>query len=137
MPSGGKLKTGGIEMAFLRQLVCSFALLTAGGLLASAPAHAACATVLQVQLETFGEGVSVELRRGTPGSSRVVATQQSHGGTVYFRNLCAGTYFMAIGNGDDVEVTPVHDFQDYHQYQSKITMQRGAGNVARKKRGAL
>ena len=124
-------------MALLRKLACSFALLTAGGLLGSPPAQAACATVLQVQLETFGEGVTVELRRGTPGSSRVVASQPSHGGTVYFRSLCAGTYFMAIGNGEDVEVTPVHDFQDYHQYQSKITMQRGAGNIARRSRKSL
>ena len=124
-------------MASLRKLACLFALLTAGGLLASPRAHAACATVLQVKLLAIGDDVTIELRRGTPGNSRVVATQKANRGAATFRRLCAGKYFMAIGNDEDVEVTPVHDFQDYHQYQSTIRMQQGAGNIARRPRKAL
>ena len=121
----------------MTRLVCSFALLIAASFGAAGPAHAACSTVLEVQLQTFGAGVTVELRRGSPGSSSVVASQKTTGGTIYFRRLCPGHYFMAIGNDEDVQVTPEHDFEDNHQYQSKITMQSGTGNIGRRSRKSL
>lgn len=67
----------------------------------------ACDINFNVELQTFGENVTVELRSGSPGRSRPVASRKSQGCQVNFSNLCAGTYFLAIGNGDYVSVTPV------------------------------
>lgn len=97
----------------------------------------ACDTDFTIALETFGEGVTVELRRGVPGNSRVVRIAQSRGGNVHFGGLCAGSYFLAIGNGDTVNVTPVRQFEDDAEYNSRITIQRGSGNVSKKSRSSL
>ncbi len=97
----------------------------------------ACSIDFVVNLETFGEGVTVELRHGTPGSSRLVRTQRSNGGAVYFKQLCPGSYFIAIGNGDNVSVAPVRQFEDDMKYTSTIRTQRGSGNVSKKSRSAL
>ena len=98
---------------------------------------AGCSAILDVHLETFGEGVSIELRQGVPGNSRVIDNQKSSGGTVYFARLCQGPYFMAIGNEDAVEVTPVRHFEDHVHYHSNIVVQRGSGNITRKSRRNL
>ena len=97
----------------------------------------ACSTDYTIHLETFGEGVLVELRSGQPGHSRVVQATRSNGGTVYFASLCPGSYFVAIGNDDSVSVTPTRFFQDSARYTSRITMQRGSGNVSRQSRKSL
>lgn len=89
-----------------------------------------CTISYAVSLQTFGEGVSVELRQGTPGRSRVISTSHSSGGTVRFSSLCPGSYFLAIGNGESVSVTPVRSFETGVDYESTLTMQRGAGNVS-------
>lgn len=102
-----------------------------------ANAALACVTQWNITLETFGEGVLVELRMGTPGSSRVVKATPSSGGTVNFSALCAGDYFLAIGNEESVSVTPVRHFQDNVTYSSRITVQRGSGNVSRQSRKSL
>jgi ankyrin repeat protein len=99
------------------------------------PNPTGCSTSLTVELETFGEGVTIELRRGIPGTSTMISRQQSSGGRVYFNKLCSGSYFMAIGNEDDVDVTPVRQFNDNAQYQSRIVVQRG--NISRKSRKTL
>jgi hypothetical protein len=96
-----------------------------------------CSTTLTVQLETFGEGVTIELRQGMPGSSKVVGSQKSSGGTVFFGTLCQGSYFMAIGNEDTVDVTPVRQFEDNKKYNSRIVIKTGSGNVAHKSRRSL
>jgi hypothetical protein len=105
--------------------------------LSSVASAFACSTDFTINLETFGAGVSVELRRGAPGSSKLIKTQQSSGGTVYFSGLCAGSYFLAIGDSEQVNVTPVRQFEDYMQYTSSIRMQKGSGNVTKKSRSAL
>ena len=97
----------------------------------------ACEIEYTVNLETFGERVRVELRTGSPGRSRVVATKVSSGGRVYFPDLCSGSYFVAIGNDESVSVTPVRFFEDEHRYTSRLVLQRGGGNVQRMKHGAL
>lgn len=107
------------------------------GLAGFANAALACSTQWNITLETFGEGVLVELRMGRPGSSRVVKATPSSGGTVIFSALCAGDYFLAIGNDESVSVTPVRQFQDSASYSSRITVQRGAGNVSRQSRKSL
>ncbi len=97
----------------------------------------ACSTEYSIQLETFGEGVLVELRSGTPGNSRVVRSARSTGGTVRFSPLCPNSYFLAIGNDDSVSVTQTRYFEDGASYSSRITVQRGSGNVSTKSRKSL
>lgn len=97
----------------------------------------ACNTDYNITLETFGEGVLVELRSGSPGNSRVIQSRRSNGGNVSFGNLCPGNYFLAIGNDDSVSVTQTRFFEADAVYSSRITLQRGAGNVSRKSRNSL
>jgi len=96
-----------------------------------------CNISYEVSLQTFGEGVSVELRMGTPGSSRMIKTSYSSGGTVRFSSLCPGSYFLAIGNGESVSVTPIRLFDTGVDYTSTLTMQRGAGNVSSRRKSEL
>lgn len=103
----------------------------------SASSGVGCDVSYNISLQTFGEGVTVELRKGTPGNSRVVNSSQSYGGNVRFGNLCPGSYFLAIGNGDSVSVTPVRQFESGIDYTSTLTMQRGAGNVSTRRKGDL
>ena len=97
----------------------------------------ACNIDFNITLQTFGEGVLVELRSGTPGRSRVVNSTRSSGGNVNFSSLCPGSYFLAIGNDESVSVTPVRNFEENVSYSSSITMQRGTGNVGRQSRKSL
>lgn len=97
----------------------------------------ACEIEFGIELQTFGESVSVELRKGRPGSSRPVATRRSQGGRVNFDALCPGSYFLAIGNDDSVNVTPARQFEIDHNYTSRITVQRGSGNVSKQSRKSL
>jgi hypothetical protein len=97
----------------------------------------ACNIDFSIELQTFGENVNVELRSGAPGRSRAVASHRSQGGRVSFDKLCSGSYFLAIGNDDSVSVTPVRQFESDYRYTSKITVQRGSGNVSKKSRKSL
>jgi len=97
----------------------------------------ACNIDFSIELQTFGENVTVELRAGEPGRSRTVTSQRSQGGRVSFDNLCPGSYFLAIGNEDSVSVTPVRKFEIDHEYTSRITLQRGSGNVSKQSRKSL
>lgn len=97
----------------------------------------ACNTEYNITLETFGEGVLVELRSGIPGNSKVVQSRKSNGGNVSFRGLCPNSYFLAIGNDDSVSVTQVRYFEADAIYTSRITLQRGSGNVSKKSRKNL
>ena len=106
------------------------------GLIFSAAVDA-CSIGFSIELQTFGENVTVELRTGAPGRSRPVASQRSQGGRVSFDNLCPGSYFLAIGNDDSVSVTPIRQFENDHSYTSRITMQRGSGNVSKQSRKSL
>lgn len=96
-----------------------------------------CDIAYNVQLETFGEGVLVELRSGKPGTSTMIKSQRSNGGTVSFTGLCQANYFLAIGNDDSVNVTQSRFFAEGSTYTSKITVQRGSGNVSRQSRKSL
>jgi hypothetical protein len=97
----------------------------------------ACNIDFNITLQTFGEGVLVELRSGSPGRSRVVSSTRSSGGNVSFSSLCPGNYFLAIGNDESVSVTPVRQFEENVVYSSRLTMQRGSGNVGRQSRKSL
>lgn len=117
-------------MKTVPQLALSVLLMIANGAYA-------CNIEFNITLETFGEGVLVELRSGAPGRSRVVKSTKSSGGNVSFSSLCPGSYFLAIGNDESVSVTPVRNFEDNVVYSSRITMQRGTGNVGRQSRKSL
>jgi hypothetical protein len=97
----------------------------------------ACNASYTVHLQTFGEGVLVELRAGAPGASRVARSAQSTGGTVSFSDLCPGGYFLAIGNEESVSVGPVRFFENDHTYTSRIALQKGSGNLTRRSRKSL
>ncbi len=100
-------------------------------------ANAICNIDYKVNLETFGEKVNVELRNGTPGNSRLIKSAISTGGTVAFSSLCSGSYFVAIGDGDSVSVTPTREFVENRSYQSTLRMQQGSGNVSKRSRSSL
>jgi hypothetical protein len=106
------------------------------GILFSAESSA-CNIDFNIELQTFGENVNVELRSGSPGQSRALNSQKSHGGQVSFNSLCPGSYFLAIGNDDYVSVTPVRQFQNDHIYSSRLTIKRGSGNVSKQSRKSL
>jgi hypothetical protein len=106
-------------------------------LLVMAANASACNTQYNITLQTFGEGVLVELRSGSPGNSRVVQSRRSNGGSVNFGNLCPGNYFLAIGNDDSVSVTQTRYFESDAVYTGSIVMQRGSGNVSHKSRKSL
>lgn len=122
---------GGLFMNLIE--VCVAAILCA----LPALVFAQCDATFTVTLQTFGEGVQVELRKGQPGTSRVTKSTYSSGGAVYFSDLCAGNYFLAIGNEDQVSVTPVRSFESGYEYSSSITIRRGVGNVSKKSRESL
>ena len=96
-----------------------------------------CGIKFTIDLKTFGENVSVELRSGSPGSSRVVDTKRSQGGNVIFVGLCPGSYFLAVGNDDYVTVTPVQQFAFGENHTGSLTIQRGSGNVSKQSRKNL
>ena len=75
------------------QLLKSSNLVTAQAVPAQAERRQNCSTSWTIQLETFGEGVTVELRQGVPGTSKVLGTEHSSGGTVFFRNLVLARFF--------------------------------------------
>lgn len=103
----------------------------------SSQAFANCDIDYSVNLKTLGQSVIVELRNGVPGKSQVVSTKRSSGGAVNFDALCAGKYFLAIGDDESVDVTPVRTFEEGHGYSSEIVTQRRHGNVSKKKRSSL
>ena len=104
---------------------------------ASIPSYANCQTNFGITLQTFGEGVKVELRTGSPGNSKVINSKFSSGGQVNFVDLCPGNYFLAIGNDESVSVTPVRYFEDFSEYNSSIVLQRSSGNVSKRSRSSL
>jgi|TARA_B110000261_G_C12940694_1_gene300331 hypothetical protein len=97
----------------------------------------ACNIDYNIDLNTFGKKVLVELRLGTPGNSSVVVAKRSNGGLVSFTKLCSGGYFLAIGDDESVNVTPVRQFEDFYSYQSSIEMTMGAGNLSSRSRSSL
>ncbi len=106
-------------------------------LLVMAANASACNTEYNITLQTFGEGVLVELRSGSPGNSQVVQSRRTNGGAVNFGKLCPGNYFLAIGNDDSVSVTQTRYFEANAVYTGSIVMQRGSGNVSHKSRKSL
>lgn len=121
----------------MKQAVIRYVFGIAFGASLTSAAFAGCDTTYTINLQTFGEGVRVELRTGAPGNSKVVSSNYSHGGQVGFSRLCPGNYFLAIGNDESVSVTQVRYFEDNAEYSGTITMQRGSGNVSKRSRNSL
>jgi len=107
----------------------------------------ACSTVYTVHLEVelspelakAGDNILIELRKGRVGRSNVANRKDFRGrrGTVNFGGLCAGSYFVDIGNGELVAVGPVHAFDGGSQYDSTIRVTFSKGNVATRRRNEL
>jgi hypothetical protein len=68
-----------------------------------------------------------------------MSSQKFHGstGTVVFRNICAGYFFMDIGNGPMVAVTPVRQYENNARYVSTIKVTLSNGNVEQRNRNEL
>ncbi len=83
--------------------------------------------------------VMVELRQGAPGTSKVFDTKYFEGqtGTVSFSKMCAGSYFIAIGNGDSVAVGPVRQFSDSQSVHTRVRVTPSSGNVSTRSRSGL
>ena len=83
--------------------------------------------------------IMVELRQGTPGASKVVDTKHFEGqtATVGFSQMCAGSYFIAIGNGDSVAVGPVRQFSDGQSVRTNVRVTQSSGNVGTRSRSGL
>jgi hypothetical protein len=55
---------------------------------------------------------------------------------ISFADLCAGQYFLAIGDDNYVDVTPTRVFESGYGYSGEITIS-SVGNVKKKKRKDL
>ena len=107
----------------------------------------ACSTVYTVHLEVelspelakAGDNILIELRNGRLGRSSVSSRKEFRGRreTIVFPGLCAGSYFVDIGNGELVAVGPVHAFDGGSQYDSTIRATFSKGNVATRRRSEL
>jgi hypothetical protein len=86
-----------------------------------------------------GNRVMVELRQGAPGASKVFDTQYFEGktGTVSFAKMCAGSYFIAIGNGDSVAIGPGRQFSENQSVHTRVRVTPSSGNVSTKSRRSL
>lgn len=96
----------------------------------------ACDIQYRVNVKTVGEKVTVELRKGIPGKSRLIKSEVTRGGLLEFNNICPGSYFIAVGDGQYVDVTPQKTFEEGYEYESELRYER-VGNVKRKKRTEL
>jgi hypothetical protein len=98
---------------------------------------------IQVQFNsqiTQGQNrLMVELRKGVPGSSSVFDTKYFEGqvATVSFSQMPAGSYFVAIGNGDSVAVGPVRQFSDGQSVRTRMSVTYSSGNVGTRSRSSL
>lgn len=83
--------------------------------------------------------VMVELRQGAPGASTVFDTKYFEGktGTVSFSQMCAGSYFIAIGNGDSVAIGPVRQFSESQTVRTRVRVTPSSGNVSTRSRRSL
>jgi hypothetical protein len=116
-----------------------------GELTAIAQGRCAASYVIDVTVEldsqiTRNESrLLVELRQGSPGSSQVFDKQYFEGrtGTVNFSKMCAGSYFIAIGNGETVAVGPVRQFGDGQSVHTRVRVTQSSGNVGTRSRSGL
>lgn len=94
---------------------------------------------LNPQLTDSQKDVLIELRRGAVGNSKVVSTKRfvGHRGTVAFSRLCAGSYFIDIGNGSTVAVGPIHVLRNNEHIHSTIQVSFTEGNIGTMNRSNL
>lgn len=94
---------------------------------------------LSSQITQKENRVLVELRQGSPGASKVFDKKYIEGqtGTVTFSNMCAGSYFIAIGNGETVAVGPVRQFGESESRHTRVRVTQSSGNVGTRSRSGL
>jgi hypothetical protein len=81
----------------------------------------------------------IELRQGSVGHSKVIAKKEfvGHSGTVTFPHLCADSYFIDIGNGDEVAVGPIHSIHHSENLNTTVEVSLSQGNVGTMSRSGL
>jgi hypothetical protein len=91
------------------------------------------------ELTNRDDNILVELRLGSVGNSKVVDSKHfvGHNGTVVFSGMCAGSYFIDIGNGSKVAVGPVHVFAASQRIHTTVQVSYSAGNVGTMSRSGL
>jgi hypothetical protein len=96
-----------------------------------------CQIDFDVELKTFGQDVTVELRVGEIGTSFPLEVKRASGGNLHYENLCPGKYFIAIGDEKQVSTTPVRDFEFGQSYTSTVELTSGTGNMGSSRRERL
>jgi hypothetical protein len=94
---------------------------------------------LSPELTNRDDNILVELRQGVVGQSKIADIKHfaGHNGSVVFLNICAGSYFIDIGNGSKVAVGPVHVFGDDQHIQTTVRVTYSNGNVGTMNRSGL
>jgi hypothetical protein len=94
---------------------------------------------LSPELTNRKDSVLIELRQGSVGHSKVKDQKQfvGHSGTVIFAKLCAGSYFIDIGNGEKVAVGPIHSLSDNQHLNTTVRVSFAHGNISTMSRSGL
>jgi hypothetical protein len=94
---------------------------------------------LNPELTNGKDNVLIELRQGAVGHSQVIDKKEFVGrsGTVVFASLCAGTYFIDIGNGERVAVGPIHPLRENQHLDTTVRVSFSEGNISTMSRGGL
>jgi hypothetical protein len=94
---------------------------------------------LGYDLTQGNSGLMVELRQGFIGGSKSISTELFVGrtGIVVFSNMCAGLYFIAIGNGAKVAVGPSRLFTNNQHVHTSVHVTSSAANIDTMSRDAL
>jgi len=94
---------------------------------------------LSSQITQNESRILVELRQGSPGTSKVFDKQYIEGrtGTVSFSNMCAESYFITIGNGEIVAVGPVRQFGKSESRHTRVRVTQSSGNIGTRSRSGL
>jgi len=127
-------------IGFLVAVTCTLPSLSPSSLAACSASYTINLTVeLGSDLTNGKDNVLVELRQGAPGTSKVLNKKEFVGrsATVVFSGLCAGAYFIDVGNGEKVAVGPIHDIRDGQQLNTTVRVTPSMGNIGVRSRNGL
>jgi hypothetical protein len=94
---------------------------------------------LSPELTNNKNNLLIELRQGSVGHSKVINKKEfvGHSGIVVFSRLCAGPYFIDIGNGEQVAVGPTHLLRDNQYLDTTVQVSFSQGNINTMSRSGL
>jgi ankyrin repeat protein len=99
------------------------------------PSNRSCSATISVHVEEHAR-TSLELRQGVPGDSKFIQGQKGVYGAL-FEHLCYGLYFIAIGDGDILEITPLINLYIGQNYIGVIQVTHTSGNIRQISRSGL